>query len=99
MQNRVHRLNIRMDAVYLRHELLRHEHIRLSTFFGSSVPGAAHLAESGFYYDKDLGRLVCFSCNLTLKAKFKDLFRFHYELSLYCEFINGKDVSIKCGTN
>lgn len=86
-----------MGALYVRHELLRHELVRRYTFTDQPFYDPKILASMGFYCETSLKRLYCFSCNFSAPYKRlnDDLFAKHVHESKQCFFLQGGDVSIK----
>lgn len=90
-----------MSNLYIRHELLRHEPIRLSTYYNWKYTdiNPKVLAACGFYYEGVRKDIFCFSCNYKLSDPYieEEIFEKH-KLSLNCDFLNGFDVSISRST-
>ncbi len=55
-----------MSVEYIRHELLRHESIRESTFekWQNNKVNPRKLVSAGFYYDSNNDQVICFSCGI-----------------------------------
>lgn len=83
-----------MGDLYVRHELLRHESIRLFTLIAAKISNKDFIASSGFYYCEENSSLLCFSCNLSIQESTESPFSLHLRLSPDCNFLNGSDVSI-----
>ena len=88
--------------IWIRHELLRNEAIRMSTlmYCNLTYKDKKTISRNGFYYDSDNEIYVCFSCNYHVKCTTlaEDLKRKHLkELPDHdrCNFLSGFDVSIE----
>jgi hypothetical protein len=86
-----------MGALYVRHELLRHELVRRYIFTDQPFYDPKILASMGFYCETSLKRLYSFSCNFSAPYKRlnDDLFVKYVHESKQCFFLQGRDVSIK----
>ena len=87
-----------MAGLYLRHEIMRNETMRLKTLFKlrNSVSEKKTIANFGFYFDQNISELVCFSCNLLVPrtTPIHSIHRKHYRNCPDCPFLVGYDVSI-----
>lgn len=85
-------------AVYVRHELLRHDCVRKSTFanWPNRDVDFRPLVSAGFYYAQKNDEVVCFSCGIKISGWTKDSHAYflHRATAPTCKFLNGYDISI-----
>lgn len=84
-------------AVYIRHELLRHNSIREKTLSLKHFNCPQYIIDCGFYYEPNSDRIYCFSCNFNLSysANYIKLHQLHFMWSPNCSYLHGKDVTIR----
>jgi hypothetical protein len=87
-----------MSVEYIRHEFLRHESVRESTFqnWPQNKIDFHNLVSAGFYYESNGDEVVCFSCNVRISgwSGSSHAFLVHRSLSPNCSFLRGTDISI-----
>ena len=88
-----------MSGLYVRHELLRSEAVRMATLNNSGYDLLERklIVKSGFYLEPWHDRFTCFSCSLSINRLCQPLkltYR-HYRNSPDCAFLKNLDVSIR----
>jgi hypothetical protein len=87
-----------MSVEYIRHEFLRHESVRESTFqnWPQNKIDFHDLVSAGFYYESNGDEVICFSCNVRISgwSGSSHAFLVHRSLSPNCSFLKGTDISI-----
>jgi hypothetical protein len=87
-----------MSVEYIRHEFLRHESVRESTFqnWPQNKINFHDLVSAGFYYESNGDEVICFSCNVRISgwSGSSHAFLVHRSLSPNCSFLKGTDISI-----
>jgi hypothetical protein len=92
-----------MASIYIRHELLRAEFLRLDTMTELMIPyeDKKIIAKAGFYYDGLNELFFCFSCNYSasIKCKPHKMVREHFNTFKDCWFCLGCDISVPTKPN
>lgn len=84
-----------MDPHYIRHELLRHESVRIFSMMKIEIEDKLKIAALGFYADTEIKAFVCFSCQQIVKfVDSKEIHQIHRFITPQCSFLNGRDVSV-----
>jgi len=92
-------MNSNFSSLYVRHELLRHNCVRKSTFKNwpnKNKSNYNELVAAGFYYSQHGDEVICFSCNIRISGweAYSQPYFLHRALSPYCNFLKGYDLSI-----